>query len=201
VESAVRPLKKSDLFDDANDETPVLFIACRLSAEKGVFDLAEIVALAKESLPDLKLVIAGSGPAEEELRLELPDALFLGWVDKQTLASVYSCMDLFVFPSRFDTFGNVLLEAFAHGMPAVAYDCKGPRDIIEHNLNGYLAGDTYDMAALIIRHFQKRENHSAMRAAARLRAAYYAPDRIMTQYVEDLGLPAPVCILEHRSAA
>jgi len=201
VESAVRPLKKSDLFDDANEETPVLFIACRLSAEKGVFDLAEIVALAKESLPNLKLVIAGSGPAEEELRLELPDALFLGWVDKQTLASVYSGMDLFVFPSRFDTFGNVLLEAFAHGMPAVAYDCKGPRDIIEHNLNGYLAGDTHDMAALIIRHFQKRENHSAMRAAARLRAAYYAPDRIMTQYVGDLGLPAPVCILEHRSAA
>jgi glycosyltransferase involved in cell wall biosynthesis len=178
-----------------------LFIACRLSAEKGIFDLPEIVALAKKSLPDLKLVIAGSGPAEEELKLELPDALFLGWVDRQMLASVYAGMDLFVFPSRFDTFGNVLLEAFAYGMPAVAYDCKGPRDIIEHNVNGYLAGDTHEMAALIISHFRNSEARHAMRVAARLRAAYYSPDRIMTQYVEDLGLPAPVCILEHRSAA
>lgn len=201
VEKVVRPVKKSDLFGDIDDETPVLFIACRLSAEKGIFDLAEIVSLAKRSLPNLKLVIAGSGPAENDLKLELPDALFLGWVDKQTLASLYAALDLFVFPSRFDTFGNVLLEAFAYGMPAIAYDCKGPRDIIEHNVNGYLASGTQEMAKLIIAHFEQGQTREAMRTAARLRASHYNPDRIMTQYVEDLGLPAPVSILEHRSAA
>ncbi len=201
IEKTVTPVRKCDLFEDATDATPVLLIACRLSAEKGVFDLAEILARAKMSLPNLKLVIAGSGPAEDDLKLELPDALFLGWVDKRMLASLYAGLDLFVFPSRFDTFGNVLLEAFAYGMPAIAYDCKGPRDIIEHEVNGYLANEAEDMADLVVAYFQRRESREAMRVAARLRAAHYSPDRIMSQYVADLGLPAPVGVLEHRSAA
>jgi len=201
VGKSVRPIRKSDLFADASDETPVLFIACRLSEEKDIFDLAEIVALAKEALPNIKLVIAGSGPAEKELKLQLPDALFLGWVDRDMLSSLYAGLDLFVFPSRFDTFGNVLLEAFAHGMPAVAYNCKGPRDIIEHQVNGYLAEDIDEMAMLIVSHFRKRERRQSMRVAARLRASFFSPERIMTQYVEDLGLPAPACALKHRTAA
>jgi len=194
-------VRKCDLFKDAKDDTPVLFIACRLSAEKGVADLPEIVARAKESIPNLKLVIAGSGPAEEVLKLELPEALFLGWVDKQTLASLYAGLDLFVFPSRFDTFGNVLLEAFAYGMPAIAYDCKGPRDIIEHGVNGYLVNDPQEMARQIVSHYRWPNARRSMRVAARQRAGQYSPDRIMTQYVQDLGLPAPACILEHRSVA
>jgi len=201
VDARVKPVRKCDLFKDAKDDTPVLFIACRLSAEKGVADLPEIVARAKESIPNLKLVIAGSGPAEEVLKLELPEALFLGWVDKQTLASLYAGLDLFVFPSRFDTFGNVLLEAFAYGMPAIAYDCKGPRDIIEHGVNGYLVNDPQEMARQIVSHYRWPNARRSMRVAARQRAGQYSPDRIMTQYVQDLGLPAPACILEHRSVA
>jgi len=201
VDTSATPIRKADLFEDATDDTPVLFIACRLSAEKGLADLPEILAQARQSLPDLRLVIAGSGPAEAELKQMLPDALFLGWVDKQTLASLYAGLDLFVFPSRFDTFGNVLLEAFAHGMPAIAYDCKGPRDIIEHEKSGYLANDSADMAGKIIGHFNWPNKRAAMRAAALDRARQYSPERIMTEYVRNLGLPAPACILEHRSVA
>ncbi|MEZ5501604.1 MAG: glycosyltransferase [Halioglobus sp.] len=201
VDKSVRPVRKRDLFEDATDETPVLFIACRLSAEKGISDLPEIVAHARKALPDLRLVVAGSGPAEAELKAQLPDALFMGWIDKPTLASLYAGLDLFVFPSRFDTFGNVLLEALAHGMPAIAYDCKGPRDIIEHGVNGYLVSDPREMARHIVAHYRWPDTRKAMRNAARQRAAQYSPDRIMTRYVEDLGLPAPVCILEHRSVA
>ena len=147
-------------------------------------------------------MIAGSGPAEEELKLELPEALFLGWVDKQRLASLYAGLDLFVFPSRFDTFGNVLLEAFAHGMPAIAYDCKGPRDIIEHGINGYLVGDAQEMASHIVAHFHRPKKwRRTLRGAARLRAEQYSPERIMARYVADLGLPVPASILEHRSVA
>jgi glycosyltransferase involved in cell wall biosynthesis len=201
VDVRAQPVNKRDLFDDANDDTPVLFIACRLSAEKGIADLAEVMAQARKSLPNLKLVVAGSGPAEAELKAQLPDARFMGWVDKQTLAALYAGLDLFIFPSRFDTFGNVLLEAFAHGMPAIAYDCKGPRDIIEHGINGYLVGDTEEMARQIVAHFRWPDTRKAMRSAALQRAAQYSPDRIMTEYVANLGLPAPVCILEHRSVA
>src|SRR5262249_10025332 len=73
-----RPIGKADLFADATNETPILFTACRLSREKGIFELPQIVAQARRSLPDLRLVIAGSGPAEAELKAALPDALFLG---------------------------------------------------------------------------------------------------------------------------
>jgi glycosyltransferase involved in cell wall biosynthesis len=194
-------VKKSDLFEDASDDTPVLFIACRLSAEKGLGELPDILARARQALPDLRLVIAGSGPDEDELKRTLPDAKFMGWVDKPTLASLYAGLDLFVFPSRFDTFGNVLLEAFAHGMPAIAYDCKGPRDIIEHEKSGYLAQDSADMAGKIIGHFSWPDKRAAMRTAARERARLYSPERIMTEYVQHLGLPAPACILDHRSVA
>jgi glycosyltransferase involved in cell wall biosynthesis len=201
VNAPVKSIKKSDLFPDANDDTPVLFIACRLSAEKGIMDLPDILARAKKSLPNLKLVIAGSGPAEQELKALLPDARFMGWIDKPTLASLYAGLDLFVFPSRFDTFGNVLLEAFAHGMPAIAYDCKGPRDIIEHEVSGYLVNDPRDMAAQIVTHFGWQARRNTMRTAARARAAHYSADRIMAQYVKDLGLPAPLHALEQRSVA
>jgi glycosyltransferase involved in cell wall biosynthesis len=197
----IRPMKKSDLFEDADDDTPVLFIACRLSAEKGIMDLPDIIARAKRSLPNLKIVIAGSGPAEDELKLLMPDAHFTGWIDKQTLASLYAGLDLFIFPSRFDTFGNVLLEAFAHGMPAIAYDCKGPRDIIEHGVSGYLVSEPKEMAAQIVSHYDWPATVGAMRSAARARANHYNADRIMAEYVENLGLPAPQCVLEQRSVA
>ncbi len=201
ADTSVTPVRKADLFPDANEDTPMLFIACRVSAEKGLFDLPEIIARAREALPDLKIVIAGNGPAEEELKRQLPDALFLGWVDKPTLASLYAGLDLFIFPSRFDTFGNVLLEAFAHGMPAIAYDCKGPRDIIQDETNGYLVQDTVEMAGKIIGHFRWPNKRAAMRAAALARAREYSPERIMTEYVQNLGLPAPACLLDHRSVA
>ena len=195
------PVRKQDLFENATDETPVLFIACRLSEEKGLSELPGILAQARRSIPDLRLVIAGTGPAEEELQDALPDACFLGWVDQERLGELYAGLDLFVFPSRFDTFGNVLLEAFVNGMPAIAFNCKGPADIIEHGVSGYLVDDSEQMAQQIVRHFQWPDERESMRAAARRRASDYSGDRIMTQFVQDLGLPAPACMLDHRSVA
>ena len=197
----VVPVDKSSLFADASNDTPVLFIACRLSEEKGLLDMPGILERARRQLPELRLVLAGEGPLRERLEQELPDARFLGWVDQQQLASLYAGLDLFVFPSRFDTFGNVLLEAFANGMPAIAYDCKGPRDIIQHGSCGYLVETADDMAAGIVEHFLWPDQRDAMRAAALARAGDYHPDKIMTQFVSDLGLPAPSCKLSTRSAA
>jgi glycosyltransferase involved in cell wall biosynthesis len=146
-------------------------------------------------------VVAGSGPAEDELKTLLPDAKFMGWVDKATLASLYAGLDLFIFPSRFDTFGNVLLEAFAHGMPAIAYDCKGPRDIIEHGQSGYLVQDAAQMALQIVAHYRWPDRRNAMRSVARQRATEYSAERIMSQYLHDLGLSTPVNFAEQRSVA
>lgn len=201
VAADIVPVQKQELFADATAETPVLFIACRLSREKGLLDLPRILATARQSLPDLRLVVAGSGPEEDSLRRLLPDAVFLGWTEQTRLAQLYQGLDLFVFPSRFDTFGNVLLEAFAHGMPVVAYSTKGPADIIEPGVSGYLAASEEEMAAHIVAHFRQPRKHAALRAGARARAADYEGTKIMDEYLQNLGLPAAPPALQQRSVA
>ena len=187
----VQPVRKSDLIPGANDKTPVLFIACRLSRGKGIFDLPEIVQEARRSLPNLQIVVAGSGPASEDLQRAIPDAVFLGWQTREQLASLYLGLDLFVFPSRFDTFGNVLLEAFTHGMPAVAYNCKGPKDILEHGISGYLTEDVSTMAEAVVDFFSGSTDRNVMAENARKRAARFQAEPIMRKFLEDLGLDYP----------
>jgi glycosyltransferase involved in cell wall biosynthesis len=187
----VQPARKSELIPGANDKAPVLFIACRLSREKGIFDLPEIVQEARLSLPNLQIVVAGSGPASEDLQRALPDAVFLGWQTREQLASLYLGLDLFVFPSRFDTFGNVLLEAFTHGMPAVAYNCKGPKDILEHGVSGYLTEDVSTMAEAVVDFFSASTDRNVMAENARKRAARFQAEPIMRKFLEDLGLDYP----------
>ena len=187
----VKPVRKADLFPDATDNTPVLFVACRISKEKGVLELPEIIARAQKKLPDLKIVIAGTGPAEEELKSLLPGALFLGWVDKKRIAEFYAGLDLFVFPSRFDTFGNVVLEAFTYGMPVIAYNCKGPKDIIEHEVSGYLVEDIEQMANQIVGFYSSQSKRELMQRNAVHRSSDYLARPIMDQFILDMGLDLP----------
>ncbi|MGH8516592.1 MAG: glycosyltransferase, partial [Panacagrimonas sp.] len=172
----------------ATDDTPIVFTACRISKEKGVLELPEIVRRAKARLPDLRIVIAGAGPAEAQLRKELPDATFLGWVDRERLDRIYASLDLFVFPSKFDTFGNVVLEAFSHGMPVLAFVCKGPKDIVLDGKNGYLVDTKDEMASQIVDHFRHPERHADMRASALRRIDDYQSGPIMQRFMQDLGL-------------
>ncbi len=194
-------VRKSELFADAVDATPVLFMAGRLSKEKGVLELPEIYRRARSRHPDLRIVIAGSGPAEAELREALPEALFLGWVSRERIEQVYAGLDLFVFPSRFDTFGNVVLEAFAQGMPVLAYNTKGPKDIIEDGRNGYLVDSIDEMSERIVTHFEQAERHALMRAAALRRVDDYQAGPIMRQFMSDLGLPLAEAAVARREAA
>ena len=75
-------------------------------------------------------VVVGGGPALERLRRDHPDALFLGALSGATLASAYASADVFVFPSRTDTFGLVMIEALASGTPVAAYPVPGPLDVL-----------------------------------------------------------------------
>jgi len=203
ADPGVKSINKAELFADATQDTPIIFIACRLSKEKGIFDLPAIIEKAKESIPDLKIVIAGSGPAKEELEKQLPDALFLGWVDKQRIAQMYMGLDLFVFPSRFDTFGNVILEAFVYGMPVLAYNTKGPKDIIENDINGYLVDEIEQMSEQIIKFYQMPEKRELMSKNAMRRADEYQARPIMDKFILDMGLelPAPAVSSQQRSVA
>jgi glycosyltransferase involved in cell wall biosynthesis len=188
---APRPIAKGELFEDATDETPILLYAGRLSREKGLGELPEILRRVRSRISDARLVVCGTGPLEDELRQQMPDALFTGWIEKPRLRQIYAAADLKVFPTRFDTFGNVVLEAFACGLPVVAYDCKGPRDIVEHGVNGYLVTDTEQMSRQIVEHLEQKNRPQAMREQARRRSREYDGGRIMQQFAADLGLGKP----------
>ena len=91
-------------------------------------------------LPGTK-VIVGDGPARAALAQAYPDAVFLGAMQGEALAQVYAAADVFVFPSRTDTFGLVLLEALASGLPVAAFPVAGPRDVIGTAPVGVLSED------------------------------------------------------------
>jgi glycosyltransferase involved in cell wall biosynthesis len=91
-------------------------------------------------LPGTKVVV-GSGPAEAKLRQNFPDARFLGPLENGTLAAHLAAADVFVFPSRTDTFGIVQLEALASGVPIAAFPVTGPKDVVAGHPIGVLDED------------------------------------------------------------
>ena len=132
---------------------------------------------------------------------QLPDAVFLGWQNKQQLAELYLTLDLFIFPSKFDTFGNVILESFVHGMPTLAYNTKGPKDIIQHNVNGYLVDTIDDMSDKIIEFYSNDSHRKQMKKNAVIRANEYQAEPIMHQFMTDLNLEIPVTYNSSKTVA
>jgi len=112
----------------------------RITREKGAELLAETVRRARESEPRLHLVLAGGGPEQEHVRgrVGAEHVTLLGWLEGSDLARAYASADVFVFASQTDTFGQVILEAQASGLPVVAVDEGGPRSLIEHRASGIL---------------------------------------------------------------
>ena len=171
-----------------NDDPPVLLYVGRISDEKGVFDIPYVYDRVKKEFPDIRLVVAGKGPDEEKLRSKLPDAKFLGWVDHGSLPDIYSAGDMLLMPSRFDTFGNVIVEAFACACPVISYSTKGPKDIIENEKSGYLVNSREKMAGTIIGHFKNSSGIKAMRDAALERAGQFTADSIIGKLLKDTEL-------------
>jgi 1,2-diacylglycerol 3-alpha-glucosyltransferase/glucuronosyltransferase len=118
---------------------PVSLYVGRVAVEKSVEDFLHL------DLPGTKLVV-GDGPLLPALRQRYPDAVFVGAKTGEDLACYYAAADVFVFPSRTDTFGLVLLEALASGVPVAAYPVPGPLDVIDHSGAGCL---DWDLAAAV----------------------------------------------------
>ena len=113
---------------------PILLNVGRVAVEKNV------EAFLAAPAPGTKVVV-GDGPALTELKARFPDALFLGALSGEALARAYAGADLFVFPSRTDTFGLVLVEAMAAGLPVAAYPVPGPLDVVGDSGAGALDPD------------------------------------------------------------
>ena len=135
----------------------VLYVG-RLSKEKGVDLLADAFLIARDRDPRLHLVLAGRGPEEEALKRRLGDsATFLGWVEGDDLPRVYASADMFMFASATDTFGQVILEAQASGLPVLAVDAGGPADLIEDGRSGCLVAPEANTLAEALRGLARRE--------------------------------------------
>jgi glycosyltransferase involved in cell wall biosynthesis len=137
---------------------PVFLYAGRVAVEKN------IEAFLALDLPGSKVVV-GDGPQRAELARRFPEVHFAGWRQGQALARAYAGADVFVFPSRTDTFGLVMLEAMACGTPVAAYPVTGPLDIVPGSGAGVLDQDLGRAARAALR---------LDRAAARAHAERYS---------------------------
>ncbi len=113
--------------------------AGRITREKGADLLADAFLAARARDQRLRLVLVGGGPEEQRLRERVgAHACFRGWLEGEQLARAYASADVFLFASRTDTFGQVVLEAQASGLPVVAVAEGGPLSLIEHRVSGLL---------------------------------------------------------------
>jgi len=170
-----------------------VFYAGRLTREKGVDLLAESFLRAQAADPRLHLLLAGGGPEESELRSRLGErATFLGWLEGDDLARAYASADVFLFCSTTDTYGQVVLEAGASGVPVVAVAEGGPASLVENRHTGmlcrpdadHIAGAVLQLAAspLLRRHL----GASAVRSAG-ARSWERALEQLAAGYRRALG--------------
>lgn len=133
---------------------PVYLYAGRVAVEKNIAAFLDL------DLPGTKVVV-GDGPQLAELSARYPDAVFTGAREGTALAACYASADVFVFPSRTDTFGMVMLEAMACGVPVAAFPAIGPKDLLTPGVSGVVDADLRT-AALAARGLDR----AAVRAAA-----------------------------------
>jgi glycosyltransferase involved in cell wall biosynthesis len=149
------------------DGEAVLGFVGRLSVEKNVALLAQVQEeLERRGQRSFRFLIVGHGGEQGWLRERLPRADFPGVLRGEELSTAYANMDLFVFPSHTDTFGNVVLEALASGVPAIVTPDGGPPTIVRDGETGRIVPDA-EFAAAVAGVLADPAKHAAMRLAAR----------------------------------
>lgn len=158
----------------------------RLTREKGADLLADAFLAARARDPRLHLVLAGGGPEEHVLRERLgAHATFLGWLEGEALARAYASADLFLFASRTDTFGQVLLEAQASGLPVVAVAEGGPCSIVTDGVTGRLvAADATALADAVVALAADPAERARLADAARRAVADRTWDRALERLAD-----------------
>lgn len=145
----------------------VLGYVGRLSVEKNVAHLVTVQReLEERGFTNFRFLIVGHGAEQQRLHAQMPRAEFTGVLKGEALAEAYANMDLFVFPSHTDTFGNVVLEALASGVPAVVTLDGGPKTIVSDGETGRVVPDE-EFAAAAAAILSDPARHGAMRRAAR----------------------------------
>lgn len=197
--TAFAPTRRSARLREAwrvSDRRPAVLYVGRLSHEKGLDLLPPLSAGLQASGSDHRLVIAGEGPMRRELAYACPDAVFTGALGREQVAEVFASADLFVFPSRTDTAGNVVLEAQASGLPVVVSNQGGPHENMTEGKTGVMcasqgASEWVESVAHLLR---EQDVRRAMGAAAREYAISRRWETALTplyQAYRDLGGSSP----------
>jgi glycosyltransferase involved in cell wall biosynthesis len=183
---------------DLPSDVPVLLWAGRLGREKNLEFLFQVYQAVARRQPDARLVLAGDGPELERLRAEHrgnPNIAFAGRVDRKELPHLYALADVFVFPSTTDTFGMVVLEAQACGLPAIVSDVGGPQDLVATGETGFVVRadnlDAWVSAVLGVLDLKRSDPEILDRMRSRARAGAqngYGWDRLLD---EMMGTPSP----------
>ncbi|GAB6083229.1 glycosyltransferase family 1 protein [Desulfuromonas carbonis] len=156
----------------AGDEVVLLFVG-RLAAEK---NLALLFAACRRLSGRVRQLLVGDGPLRAELEhTALPGAIFSGYREGEELARYYASADIFAFPSLSETFGNVVLEALASGLPTVAFNVPGPRDILLSGESGILVEE--QSATALAAALQSLVDDAQMRQRLGRAARLYAEDQ------------------------
>jgi glycosyltransferase involved in cell wall biosynthesis len=153
-----------------NSDHPLLLYVGRLSAEKEIDRIKPVL----QAIPEARLALVGDGPYRQELEAVFADspAYFVGYLTGTDLAAAFASADAFVFPSRTETLGLVLLEAMAAGCPVIAANAGGIPDIVTDGINGYLFDPTDEQGAIVAtqRLLAHPEERDALRRHARQEA-------------------------------
>ncbi|WP_158794551.1 glycosyltransferase [Granulicella sp. L60] len=172
---------------EVSDRAVVLGYVGRLSVEKNVSLLVRVEReLEAMGVGEVRFLIVGHGSEEEALRRELKEAEFAGVLRGSALGEAYANMDVLVFPSHTDTFGNVVLEALASGVPAVVTQDGGPKFIVRDGETGFVTGDdgfTGAIAELV----RDRVRLERMRLGAREYALGCGWDAVFDRVYEGYG--------------
>jgi len=172
-------------------ESPLLLYVGRLSAEKEIERIKPIL----EGIPEARLALVGDGPHREALEkhFEGTNTYFVGYLTGTDLGSAFASADAFVFPSRTETLGLVLLEAMAAGCPVVAARSGGIPDIVTDGVNGYLFEPKSDDAGAIaatLRLLEDKQQREAIRQNARQEAerwGWSAATRQLQNFYEEVA--------------
>ncbi|MFZ5640608.1 MAG: glycosyltransferase family 4 protein, partial [Bacillota bacterium] len=160
----------------------IVYFIGRLVPEKGVQVLIDAIPLVLEQYPNAKFVISGKGPYEDVLKHQVNRAhlghkvFFTGFADDEIRNRIFGCSDVAVFPSLYEPFGIVALEAMAAGVPVIVSETGGLAEVIEHEVDGlkFYPGDYRALAHYIVRLFREEE------LAGRLRGKAW--DKVTTVY-------------------
>jgi glycosyltransferase involved in cell wall biosynthesis len=132
VISWTRGVDREIFTPDLREDAPAKYLLCvsRVSKEKNLEQFFEM------DYPGYLKIMVGDGPMLETYRKKYPDVHFTGFKTGVDLARYYANAEVFVFPSRWETFGIVMIEAMACGTPVAAYPCQGPEDVIDEGVTG-----------------------------------------------------------------